>query len=264
MNVDHLSVSALQKYQRCGVQYEFRYVKKIPEPSTSAAIRGTAVHKSVKKNMYQKVKSRADLAVEELRQEAADQVAAGFAGEVALLPEEQSSGLSRVKDATVDLAVSLATLHRDRVAPAIQPVAVEQKITLTPAAGPLPKLVGYLDLEDDRGFIHDTKTKTKKPPATQAATSQQLTMYEILYRAKNGKPSNGMLLETLVETQAGNKSVDVQATTRSDAAIGAFVGTMERAVEGIRKGVFVPTNPDNWCCSAKWCGYWNVCPYVKK
>jgi len=36
---------------------------------------------------------------------------------------------------------------------------------------------------------------------------------------------------------------------------------IERATKVIASGIFKPANPGDWCCSARWCGYWERCEF---
>jgi hypothetical protein len=35
-------------------------------------------------------------------------------------------------------------------------------------------------------------------------------------------------------------------------------------VEAVKRGVFVPANPDSWWCSRAYCDYFEDCPYVRR
>jgi hypothetical protein len=66
-------------------------------------------------------------------------------------------------------------------------------------------------------------------------------------------------------TEAGNVSINVQESTRDAADIEQLKGRMALTLAAIQTGVFPPTNPDNWWCSERWCGYWDgICPFGKK
>ncbi len=263
---DHLSATALQMHQRCPKQYEFRYIEKLIIPPGVAQIRGRSFHQGVAHNFRQKIETRSDLPVDEIQEATADSVDAEFAGELFLLPEERSAGLSYLKGRTKDEAVSMVCLHSKEIAPAVQPILVERRITLKPDKDKFPaEIVGYLDLVDEQDFIRDNKTSKKTPPKTAAETSQQLTIYALLFRALTGRKERGVSLDTVIRTEAGNMSVNIQESKRDSADIEILKKRMGISLASIKTGIFPPTNPDNWWCSEKWCGYWDgICPFGRK
>jgi hypothetical protein len=262
----HISVSGLQMHQRCPKQYEFRYVEGLKIPPGVAQIRGRAFHGGIAHNFRQKVGTRQDLPLDEVQGATAEQVDSEFAGEVFLLPEEKTVGVSKLKAVTKDEAVRMIGKHHAEIAPAIQPVMVEQKITLRPDPEKFPaEIVGVLDLADEQDFIRDNKTASKTPNADAAQASQQLTTYALLFRAKTGRKERGVALDTVVMTKAGTLSVNVQESTRDGQDIERLKNRMQIALAAIKTGIFPPANPDSWWCSEKWCGYWDsVCPFGRK
>jgi len=262
----HLSVSALQMHQKCPKQYEYRYTDHLIIPPGIAMIRGRAFDGGVNHNFRQKIETRIDLPVDEVEDVAAEAVESEFAGEVFLLPEERSIGIKHLRDRTKDQTVQMVATHHGEIAPAIQPTMVQRKITLRPDADKFPaEIVGIIDLADEQDFIRDNKTSKKTPPKDAAATSQQLTTYALLFRALTGRKERGVALDTVVMTEAGNVSINVQESTRDAADIEQLKGRMALTLAAIQTGVFPPTNPDNWWCSERWCGYWDgICPFGKK
>jgi hypothetical protein len=251
-------------YQKCGVQYEFRYIRGMKVPPGVAQIRGSAVHRSIEHNYRQKIGSKTDLPLDVVKDVAAEAVDVSFAGEVSFLEEEEKVGVRKIRDTTKDTAVGLAQAYREKKAPTIQPIAVEEHVTVSPDPSAFPRpLTGIEDLVDDQRIVHDTKTASKTPNADAADKSQQLSMYAILERARSGQDPAGLALDTLIETSGGKRSIVTQTTTRTPEDASRLLLRLATAIRGIEAGVFVPTNPENWWCSNKWCGYFNVCPFVR-
>ncbi len=262
----HISVSSLQMHQKCPKQYEFRYVDGLIIPPGIAQIRGKGFHSGVAHNFSQKISTGEDLPKNAVEEHAFDYIQAQFAGEIFLNPQEQTVGLKKLRAKTTDTTVKMVSKHREVLAPAIQPVFVEKKITLRPDPKKFPvSIVGILDLVDDEFYIHDNKTAAKTPSKGMAHSSQQLTMYSILFRALTGKKERGVQLDTVVMTEAGNVSTNIQVSKRLNQDIETLKGRMQLTIKAIDTGVFPPTNPDSWWCSEKWCGYYDsVCPFGKK
>jgi RecB family exonuclease len=262
----HISVSALKMYERCPQQYAFRYVDGLRIPPGVAQIKGRAFHGGIAHNFRQKVQSRTDLPLDVVKDATAEAVDTEFAGEVFLNPDEKSVGLATLRGTTKDAAVKMVGVHHEKIAPAIQPALVEQKITLKPDPGKFPmNIMGILDLADENDVIRDNKTASKSPNAEAAARSQQLTTYALLFRAFTGRRETGVALDTVVMTEAGNLSVKVQESKRDWTDIQALKRRLEVTVAAIKTGIFPPTDPEAWWCSEKWCGYWDdVCPFGRK
>ncbi len=53
-------------FQRCGVQYEFRYIQGQIMPPGAAQIRGTGVHKGAEHNYRHKIEHKVDLPTDEV------------------------------------------------------------------------------------------------------------------------------------------------------------------------------------------------------
>jgi Uncharacterized protein conserved in archaea len=258
------SSTQLTMLQRCGMQYFYRYVEGIKMAPTVALLRGSAVHTGVAVNLRQKIKSGVELPVDDVKDAARDAVDAAFMGEIALTEEERSRGMSLIKGDTKDMAIGLAALHTLKVSPTFQPVAVEKQITLRtdPAIFPMD-LTGIIDVEDDAAAVRDTKTSSKAPNEDAAETSEQLTMYALLYQAEKGRLPSEVVLDTLVRTKGGKETPYLNKSARTEADLHRLTLRLGKAAEAIEKEVFIPTNPESWWCSANWCGYYNICAFGK-
>lgn len=255
------SVSQLNMLQRCGIQYEFRYVKGMKAPPGTALIRGRSVDEAVSMNYDQKIESRVDLPVDQMQDCAAQSVDSLFSEDVHLVGREAGMGKAKVQGVIKDTAVGLTGTYREKISPEIQPVTVQAKMTADLEDDSLLPFVGIVDLIDEELIIHDTKTAGKKPADDVAAKSQQLTTYSLLYRLQTGMKEKALQLDTVIQTSAGNRSTNIQRTTRNEDQMASLVHRFQKAEDAIRKGVFIPTNPDNWWCSSSWCGYYDICPF---
>ncbi|MDD5305568.1 MAG: PD-(D/E)XK nuclease family protein [Elusimicrobia bacterium] len=279
MKADRLSISAINQYLRCGNQYLLVKLHGYTPPGISL-IQGKAVHASAEKNLRQKARSRVDLPVEELEQAAADNVEEQFHGQVVLTDEEQGRGLNVVKGEAKDFSTSLAKLHREKVAPTVQPLLFvdggghEQEGVEVKVVANIPRigtsLVGVLDVKEESGGIRDLKTSGKKPSDDEAEKSGQLTMYAMLdavHAKQTGiKRAETFTLDYLVRTPSGTLGTYRLDTQRDRVDMTAMVDRIAAVKEGIEKEIFLPTNPDNWFCSARFCGFYStgLCRYVAK
>lgn len=255
MKLKRGSHSAFNTALKCGQQYKFRYAMGLRLPPGFAIIRGRGADEGVNTNLVQKIESKKDADRELVRAAAAGEVDRMLAGEVVLDPDYMEYGFERAKGVVKDEAITLAELHLHRVAPELQPRAVQVKIEMPPSEVLPLTMVGVVDVIDDADVIHDTKTSKKSPPATAADESDQLTWYELFHRARYRKPSAGQRLDYLVRTPKGNLSAKVLETTRTMEDLQRAVATAGEILRMIEAEVWVPAPDSAWWCSAKWCGY---------
>jgi len=267
--VPHLSVSQIEDYIHCGERWRLKKVEKIHEPNTSTQIRGKVVHAATAENMRAKRDKGKELGVEEVESLAFDGAKAAFEGQSVLLTEEEAEeGLSAVKMATADVAMWLARLHHQEVAPYINPVCIEEKIRVTMEG--IPPLEAVLDLTDTSDRIHDTKTKTRKPKQDEARISLQLTQYHLSFEAKNGRPPQELVLDHLIYYRpSGSRPMGAvefmpQETTRSQAAMDAYLERVVAVDRAMKAGIAVPADVNSWKCSPKYCGFFgDICKYTR-
>lgn len=247
----HLSISQSTMHARCELQWEFRYGMGIKSPPGVAAVIGRATHQTVEADLRFKMSWGSLLSKEEVQD---------IAAESARKEWENETPIIRVGDpdvgGAVDTVVSLAELHHSEVAPAIDPIAIEQAFKIE-----IPQLkydvVGVVDIETETS-IRDTKTSSKAPSASVALRSPQLAGYH-LHSALSGRPDKSIALDYLVKTRTPYAvTIEAQPTAADHIT---FIDRIDRMARSLETGIFKPTNPDNWWCSEKWCGYWDRCRF---
>lgn len=257
----HYSASQVDMFSRCPQQWYRRYVCGDKRPPGIALILGTAVHEGVGANMLQKVESHEDLAASDVEEVTAEAFDGEAKGGVELNPDEVAQGeqgkvaLGNAKD----MAVRLAGLHTDRVAPKYQPTHVEQVVNVPVTE--THDMLGYIDLITDDGAVLDTKTASKSLTQNDADKSTQLTFYSAAAPALIGRRPSLLALDVLVKTKTP-KYVQV-ATTRDDRDYEILGRRIEVMATQIEAGIFPPALPTAWWCNARWCGYAHDCPYYK-
>lgn len=260
------SHSALALLQDCGEAFRRRYIENERRPMTLRRVRGTVVHTVAHRALYQKWKRRALPTATEARDLAADEFEACLRQGVSFEPDDLAMGAARAQGHAKDFAVGLSAYHVSRIAPLIQPVAVEQRIVVKPQDADIT-IVGKLDLiEQHPGgrWVRDLKTSEKSPAKTAAEKSQQLTMYSLLEWANKGAMPERLALDYAVRTPKGQEKHVPLFTTRSLDDVGTLVNRINTAVEAVKKGIFVPANPDSWKCDPRYCDYFDSCPYVRR
>lgn len=249
----HLSISQVGMFERCELQWYFRYAQGIKSPPGYAAVIGKGTHKAVEKDLAQKMAWGSLLETAEVRDIAADATRAAWEAEPPVL---RDGDLDQGK--SVDAAVGLATLHHTALAPKLEPTALEQAFII-----PLPELshdlVGVVDIETPT-HIRDTKTKGKAPSWDAARRSTQLIAYSLQARLR--RRERAVALDFLLRKRVPEALTVEASPTENEHR--ALVKRIELVSRSIDSGIFRPAPADAWCCSEKWCGYWEICDHGAK
>lgn len=247
---------------RCGMQYFKRYVEGLIVPPSISMIRGTGTHAAVGKNLIHKRDTGALLDRAEVADAARDAVNAAWGESGAYLTEEDRTVPEKLlRGQAVQTAISLAQCHHAELAPALQPVHIERPFRLEHPDLAFD-LQGTIDLQEP-GTLRDLKTSSKSPAKGIADSSMQLTFYSMAINALDKTPPERICLDYAVSTKT--PKIVTQETTRGPDDWRQLLDRANAMYDAIQKGVFLPTNPDNWVCSEKYCGYWkDACPYGRK
>lgn len=257
-----LHVSALRMMQKCGQMFAFRYMDGVKRSPGFAAARGTALHKSAEADLQNKIDHGVLLPDEAIPDMAADAAKAAVERRGIYLGPKDPPTLKEALAKLVDEAVDFATIHHHKVAPKIEPVLVEDPWVIE-IAGFQYDLAGTFDVTQVNGF-RDAKSRGKSPSEGEAHNSNQLTAYALAYYVTNGVLPEEIGLDIVVSTKKTKKAV-TQTTTRSMSDLKAILGSFEVAARVIESGAFMHSDPETaWWCSAQWCGYHSICPWVRR
>jgi hypothetical protein len=289
------SNSMLFTLQQCGERFRRRYIERDLRPSGVRAKRGTAVHRVANEaHMRQLTAKEAGAPVEEYLaavptvEEAKDVAASAFDAAMkdgcAFTPEEVDAGTARVVGEQKDAAVDMAAQYAGIIAPRIDPVGVERRVVIKPPDSDI-EIVGIVDLiseerllgtwtedgpsiETNRQLrkrieiVNDLKTADRTPRDNAADTSQQLALYALIRLAETGKAPDRVRLRTMVRTRTGKTSTSELTAEKTPADLQAVASRLNAGIEAVKRGAFVPANPDSWWCSAKYCEYHADCPFA--
>lgn len=264
-----ISYSQLSEFGKCGYKYYLMYVdpdRIRPQKGLWAPL-GSAVHHSIQKNLEAKM-AGVELKNHDLRaREEYDRLVEHEDYEV-----PQGEDASRAHSEARSMAIRLAELHAQKVAPAIFPYLVEVKFEL-------PRddyiLVGVIDVVEKVGSpgdpglgvpdlliyqIRDTKTSVKVPDKEAAERSLQLRLYADACREAEGVTPSFAVMDVLMKT---NHPVHHQRVTAiTDAELDVVGRRIEALLLARERGVFPPAPEGAWYCSKKHCGFWDSCPYA--
>lgn len=236
----------------CQEAFRRRYIEgEIIPPAIAMAV-GTGVHKAAEINHKQKIESGVDLRLDELQDAAADgfknaveESGVYFTGSKHELYSELGKGS--------DLSVKMAGVYGKQIAPQIQPVAAEIKLTAQHSDLPVPFL-GIVDVIDARGMIVDLKTSKAKWRSGKEKESLQPGIYKWLIRRNVNQE-----LDFCFFVMAYNGDTQYVQTEKSDGDISYIVNIAKAMLHAVKNGVFMPAVPGHWLCSEKFCGYHGTC-----
>ena len=265
LDQEHLSFSRVGMYLKCGEQFNRRYVKGEIAPPSGSLARGSCGHKALEVNFRQKVSTREDLPGEAIKDAYADSWEAKKY-EIAWSDTElKESSPGKLVGRYKDTGIGLVSLFHKELSPSILPVSVEEKITVE-FNEDIPPLLTILDRIDEAdvvgqaGGIGEVKFTAKSPPANDAATDLQLTVYDFAYRVKYGRPPQVMRKQWAVDLKT-QKIVEQVVEARADEQITRMLHRLWAAYQGMNKGIFQPAAAGSWWCAPNWCGYWRTCKF---
>lgn len=265
--VTHLSHTQISMFQRCGLQWHFRYQRGIKIPPSGPMVLGGSADSTVNFNYDYKIERGADENLSALEDK---------------FHEEWDSRKIEVVDWKDDKPDDLESAgrralgaFRKEIAPATMPVMLknekgedvpgvqlEKEITFTNRPW---TFLAYLDLiafKDVNNkpvgpIIIDNKLTKRSPGPDLVNVHDQLTAYS----AAQGILDVG--LDVLVYGNKEPKAVSFFGTrTPEDAA--RYWRVVDLVYDSIIKGVFLPAprstgNSGNWACTPAFCGYWEIC-----
>ena len=245
-------------FQRCGEQWRRRYLEGEKTPPGISGIIGKGVHKGSEINLKSKLQTGQDLPLDVLQDVAAEGYDKALSNGV-FIPADELPGAKIVMAEGKDATVSLATLYHNEVAPKIRPTLVEEKVTINLPEVELP-IVTVLDCYDEDKILHETKTSGKRWVKSRAHTSPQPPLYREAVKEITGEYPKSSVFDILVN----NKTPVLQRieTFRGEDEIKILAQHFNIMLNCIKAGIFPPAQPDHWCCSMKYCGYFFTCPHI--
>lgn len=260
MKKEAIHWSHLSMFMRCAEQYRRRYkLGHIIKPGIALII-GSSTHKSIEKNMKNYMKTGEFLPLEAILDIARDSVMHKWDKEgISLTPDEREKGERAIRAKAIDMTIGLSSLHRKELAPTIKPIHVERP-WLVEIQGYPYDLKGTIDIQEDN-LIIDTKTAGKAPPKDQIHSDHQLTIYAMASNVIDHKISK-LRKDILVKKEI--PEVEQQFTTRNTKDFDVVLRRIEVFSLAIQAGLYPPSDPSNWWCSSRWCGYYNSCKYIRR
>jgi hypothetical protein len=236
-----LSPTQVSTYVDCSAKWWYKHALHLPERKNTNLGIGIAFHEAISENFRQKLETKEDLpetGVQSLFRSSWD----GIKDTLEFTPGENPVELAHMGEALVGEYMS-------KVAPRIQPAAVEQ-----PVEGEIAgvKVCGRIDVLDVQGRIIDAKTAGRKPSGIAPNYRFQIATYATLHPLASGT----VRLDTVTKTKT------LQVVEQSFAIVEADLIQVRRIYplvqEAMRAGLYVP-NRNSSLCSRKYCSFWKQC-----
>lgn len=257
-------VSYLSAFEYCGWAYYLRYIENKRSLGTFYSARGTGCHKARELNLKQKIESGKDLSLKPMQDAARDSINRQIKDGELDLKTELLAGLGKKAAAgkIIDSTVRLVDIDRTNLQSKIQPLEVEQEITIH-----LPKWPFDISMRLDAitvNLVIDLKTAKQKWSDLKAAKSYQPKVYKLGYRAhRKIVPFEGFRYDIVVCTPKQQRlSAYSIMVDPPEAQIHSVLERFNAMHNSIQAGLFLPCHRGHWKCSPEYCSFYRVCKYV--
>jgi DNA helicase II / ATP-dependent DNA helicase PcrA len=239
---NRLSASAVDTYERCGLQFKLERDWRISAKPAAAVQYGAAIHR-ILKTYFDSVRAGRPKTDDELLRGFRDDLAAAGIGEAYQHELYEKQGVAQLRD----------FLKSARSVPGLEVLHTEQSFEIAIGA---VAVVGRIDRIDKRadGSVAVVDYKTGKARDQEDAdASLQLSLYAIAVSEKWGYKVGALMFHNLEENVA-------VTTTRSESDLLTARARVEEAAKNIAHGKF-DAKPGMHC---SFCAYRSLCPEKEK
>jgi len=244
----YLSASQINTYLRCQMQYYWRYVQDIVRPPKAVMAEGSALHKSLEHALRSKMSGTGVYL--SLMKDAWRQTWAEKEKEVEDWTDEGKSSFCQQAETR---GMKFVEMYHEHFLPTIEPKGVEQDFQLLLGKSKIP-IRGFIDLIDGVGAtksVVDHKVVDRAKSEAEVDGDLQLTLYAQAMGISNVR------FDCFVKTKS--PKIVKLASTRSVRDFVWIELLVDRVVQGIQSGNFIPCAPGSWSCTEKQCGYFGIC-----
>lgn len=245
--------SGVQQFISCPAQwFRVHVLKDFQRPSAAASL-GTSLHKGAEVGYEEKINT-GKLPPLSVLEDAA--VYTWKACNEQDLEYNEGESFNTMQN---DLLTGINSYYNE-VMVSTTPQAVEQRYTIEIDSPIVESISGTIDIDLPNGLA-DIKVTKKKTTASKYIVQQSL--YALL-KEHNSEPCQKASIHNVVR----GKSVEVLDLQLSKDYVKRWVNiiidTLEKFDETKDPLLFRGCSPtSNFLCSPNWCGYWNICPFVK-
>jgi putative RecB family exonuclease len=247
-----LSPSRAADFKQCPLLYRFRAIDRLPEPSSTAQLRGTVVHAALEQLYGLPAPQRDQDTALALVGPAWEQVIAAEPNRAADFPPEQQEQL------LAEAAALLSGYYRLEDPTRFDPQSCEQRIEVELTDGTL--LRGFVDRIDvaATGEVRVVDYKTGKAPSEAWALAEFKAMFQMkfyavaLFRSRGVLPARLRLIY-LADGQLLDYTPDLDELLRFEKTLMAIW----RAIQSAGVTGDFPPKPSRLC---NWCAHQALCP----
>jgi CRISPR/Cas system-associated exonuclease Cas4 (RecB family) len=244
----YLSLSAARMYLRCPKQFEFRYVDGVKSPPAVALSEGKAHHSALQLDNEHRIKKSKPVSLSVML----ENFEASFEDEAKGIEdwegESKKSVILRGRDLLTTYAARSSWL---------QPIAAEKRFEVEIGPDKVPML-GFMDVVDATSVM-DYKVVGRAKSESDAKQDLQLALYAQVAERKN------VAFVSLVKTATDPaKQVQVAKAKLTKSDVEWSTQVISSVARAIKAGAFPLTEPGNWGCSERFCGFWHLCRGKKR
>lgn len=241
MNIHSLSTSMVNQYRQCPANFYYGRVERLPWLPNHFLAFGSAFHKTLEENYFQKVNSGKDLPV--------DLLTDFFAEDLEYRDVDWSQ---QSLDETKDQGVKTVRSYQHRIAPQIRPTEVEHSFAMEVKGRPWV-ISGKIDLIAD-DLLLENKTTGRKVSKPKPEHVFQTGTYTAARKAEIKREIKTRLVYSL----RGNGEIyshDIQFDKGLEAHI---INIFDQVAKGIQAEVWF-ANRNHPYCNRKHCAFWGAC-----
>ncbi len=247
--IDTLSNSKVAMLSRCPRQFYYRYILGYKIPPNAFRNFGAAYHNTLEVNFLHKKESGEDMSIEQVKDIFTDEWKRSSAEVEWKYEDTREAEFS-------NRGVDLVGNYVKDIAPSRVPDLVEYEFSVALPETDRP-FVGVIDLVLVDGKLVDHKTSTKRWNQSRADSELQPTAYYLAFEELFDYEPSVFVYD--IAPRTGKPNIQVMETSRGKREKTEYLGRLRDLEETIRKETYPKTNPGNWYCSSKWCGYYGNC-----
>lgn len=251
MEINHLSYSSISAWLMCPRSWKYKYVEKIPTPTSPALIFGSAIHDTVEEYIGETEQrySLAELWPFKWQAQLEKNETTAWDDDT---PEGlHNEGLQLLSSPDIVKVVDALTCMVDEQGPCI-----ERKVELRVPDVPIP-IIGYIDLITSDNIPTDFKTSARSWGADKAQNEIQPLFY-LAALIQAGINTHNLRFRHIVFVRTKVPQVQVIESEFTFGNVFWLLEMVSHVWAAIRENHF-PCNPLAWSCSEKWCSYWSLC-----
>lgn len=249
----YLSISQLNTFLRCGLQYQYRYIDGLVSPPGISLVEGSAIHKGLEVILREKKDTGKVAPMSVLHDAWYD----AWKEKKKDITDWGEDGERKTVRDTESRDVGLLSLYYQTKMPVVNPIEVEQRFWTSVGNNNIPVL-GYIDMIDQdeldlvngRSVVDHKVVKSSKSQAD-ANNDPQLTLYAKVSH------TDRVRFDCLCKTKT--PKITTVASTRVPTDYLWLVKIFDKVAEAINAGTFMPADPTSWACSPRFCGYYWHC-----